>query len=183
MLLASARYEYDPRVGVHPIDVLDADPSHASGILDILTPEILLGLAHFATTPPSLDALRDDLAAPSLPFIVAIDDHGVAGFARASPWKSREAYRWTCELGVYVRRDAHSRGIATRLYASLFPRLHAAGLRTLLAGIALPNPASIRLHERFGMTHVGTLPRVGFKHGRWIDVGYWHRSLEHPAHD
>lgn len=164
--------------------IRDAAPGDTPGILAILEPEILSGIAHFATVPPPLEDLRRDLVSPHLPWLVAIDEPQAArdapfivGYARASPWKTREAYRWTAEIGVYIREDHRGRGIGAALYQQLFPRLEAAGIRTLLAGIALPNPASIRLHERAGMKHVGTLPRVGCKFGRWLDVGYWHRTL------
>ncbi|MCB9846661.1 MAG: N-acetyltransferase [Phycisphaeraceae bacterium] len=95
------------------------------------------------------------------------------GYAKASPWKTREAYAWTVEVGVYVVPAAHGRGVGRALYTRLFDDLRSRGYRTILAGITVPNEASVRLHEAMGMRHVGTFPRVGFKFGAWRDVGYW----------
>jgi phosphinothricin acetyltransferase len=148
------------------------------GVLEIVNQEILGGTAHFGTTPSTEADCRAWLeASRRYPWLVAAhSDRGageVLGFARAMRWKEREAYDRTVEIGVYVRDGLRGRGVGRALYEALFERLDEAGFHTVLAGIALPNPASVRLHERCGMRHVGTLPRVGFKLGRWIDVGYW----------
>ncbi|MCW5776959.1 MAG: N-acetyltransferase [Phycisphaeraceae bacterium] len=159
--------------------VRDARESDSASIADILAREIVDGVAHFGLRPPPVSqVLADFLARGVYPWVVAADTSGaVLGFARASAWKSREAYTWTAEIGVYVRPEHQRRGVGRALYARLFPSMQAAGLRTIIAGIALPNPASVRLHEAFAMTHVGSIPCAGFKHGRWIDVGYWVRHL------
>jgi phosphinothricin acetyltransferase len=115
------------------------------------------------------------------PWVVAEIQDAIVGFARGSSWKPKGAYAWTTEIGVYIDSDHRGRGIGRALYQELFPLLESAGLRTILAGIALPNPASVRLHEAFGMRHVGTLPQVGFKHGEWRDVGYWAKHLGEGA--
>jgi phosphinothricin acetyltransferase len=112
------------------------------------------------------------------PWVVAIEagpsgGNGVLGFARASRWKTRGAYDWACETGVYVGEAARGRGIATALCRALFTELERRGFRCVIAGVAQPNPASDRLHRSMGMTEAGTLPGVGFKHGRWIDVRYY----------
>lgn len=144
-------------------------------VLGIVNREIREGVAHFATREQSPEDISAWLrTADRLPLIVAIGGgDAVLGYARASRWKDREAYDWATEIGVYVRPEAQGRGVARALYADLLPRLVRLGYRSIIAGIALPNPASIRLHEAAGMTHVGTFPCVGYKHGRWIDVGYW----------
>ena len=143
-------------------------------VLAILNREILEGTAHFGTDPMSMDdILREFEHAGNYPWLGATEDGVVAGFARASPWKSRGAYARTCEVGVYVRPDYHRRGIAAAIYGQFLPELEARGFKTLLGGIALPNPASIRLHEKFGFSYVGTFPKVGWKFGKWRDVGYW----------
>jgi L-amino acid N-acyltransferase YncA len=151
---------------------------------------ILHTSAHFALDPEppdrTLDAFRD--ARSHYPWLVAADDAAtpapnVLGYARASPWKTRQAYRWTAELTVYVRPEHHARGIGRSLYAALLDTLRAQGYRMVLGGITLPNPASVALHERLGMTCLGVLPRVGFKFGRWHDVGYWGMDLAPGAAD
>lgn len=130
--------------------------------------------AHFALTP---EPLEETLAAfhaagECSPWLVAQDDQ-VVGFARSKPWNPRGAYAWAVEVSAYIHPAHHARGVGTALYTDLFDRLRALGFRTVIAGITLPNAGSVRLHEKFGMTHVGTFRRVGFKNGRWHDVGYW----------
>lgn len=147
------------------------------GVLQIVNREIEHGFAHFGTTPNTEQDCRAWLADQArLPWLVATGDRPespVLGYARATRWKERQAYDLTVEIGIYVRPDAQNRGMGKALYRELLPTLRRLGYRTVLAGIALPNPASIRLHESVGMTRAGTLPKVGCKRGRWIDVGYW----------
>ncbi|HWA81917.1 MAG TPA: GNAT family N-acetyltransferase, partial [Fimbriimonadaceae bacterium] len=152
-----------------------------AGILEILNREILEGYAHFGIEPASLaDTEREFDQAGNLPWMVAEQEGVIVGFARANPWKSRGGYRYTCEVGVYVRPEAQGQGVGIRIYESLIPELRSRGFKTLLAGVALPNPASVRLHERFGFQRVGTLPQVGWKQGAWRDVGYWALTFDRP---
>lgn len=146
-----------------------------SSILDITNIEIRTDAAHFGTEPLLLDDLRCEIesARGRYPWVVCETNSAVTGFAKAAPWKPRGAYAWTAEIGVYIAAEHRERGVGRALYKALFPRLRGANLRTIVAGIALPNPASVRLHEVFGMRHVGTLRRMGFKLGQWRDVGYW----------
>ncbi len=157
-------------------DVREAKEDDLAAILRILAHEIEHGVAHFGTTPPSLNELCAEfaIAQGKYPWLVSIVHGEAIAFARCGPWKARGAYAWSAEIGLYVEAGRRSQGVGTALYTELFPRIAAAGLRTVLAGISLPNVPSVRLHERFGMVHVGTFPRVGFKHGAWRDVGYWH---------
>jgi len=145
------------------------------GILAITNAEIEHGYAHFGTEPLELEDVARDFAAAAgrYPWVTGEAAGGVVGFARAYPWKPRGGYAWSAEIGVYVLASHRGRGAGRALYAELFPRLRGAGLRCVLAGISLPNAASVRLHESFGMKRVGTLTRVGFKLGVWRDVGYW----------
>ena len=143
-------------------------------ILAILNHEINYGVAHFGTQIESFAKLERDFEQSNrFPWVVGIEGSEVVEFARASPWKARGGYDRTCEVGVYVAEIAQGKGIGRALYSVLVPALEAAGFHTVLAGIALPNEASVRLHERFSFTHVGTLPEVGWKQNRWHDVGYW----------
>jgi len=169
-----------------PEDVRLVVADDLPAIRSILADEIRDGYAHFALEPPTLDELREELrrAAGRHPWVVATGaSEGVIGFARCAPWKSRGAYRWTTEIGVYVDARHRGRGVGVALYTALFPLIEAHSLKSVLAGITLPNAASVRLHERFGMVHVGTLPHVGFKHAAWRSVGYWHRFLGDPHTD
>ncbi len=121
-----------------------------------------------------------------LPWLIAESDGVVRGFAYAGPFRERAAYVHTLETSIYLDLAARGSGLGTALFAELFARLadldagqspHAP-VHALMGVIALPNDASIALHERFGMTHVGTFLEVGRKFDRWIDVGYWQTNLD-----
>ena len=107
------------------------------------------------------------------PWLVAVENGRVAGYAYAALWKRRSAYRRTAEVTVYLDPAATGRGLGSLLYGRLFPLLERRGVHAVVAGISLPNPASVALHERFGMHKVAHFEQVGFKLGTWIDVGYW----------
>ena len=101
----------------------------------------------------------------------------VIGWASLSPWKDRSAYRFTCELSVYLRHDVRGQGHGARLLADLVERATALGYHAILGGISADQEASIRLHERMGFTRVAHFRETGFKFGQWIDVGYWELIL------
>jgi phosphinothricin acetyltransferase len=107
------------------------------------------------------------------PWLVGELDGRFAGYCKASAWRARAAYARTAETGIYVEPHARGRGVGTSMYRSLLDRLRADGFRTIVAGIALPNEASVRLHEAVGFTKVGVFREAGFKLGAWIDVGFW----------
>ncbi len=115
--------------------------------------------------------------ADGLPFLVAAPNGVVDGFAYASKWKGRCAYRFSSEVTVYLRPGLEGRGLGTALYAALIPQLKAQGMHALLGGIALPNPSSVALHEKFGFAQVAHFREVGRKFDRWVDVGYWQLVL------
>ena len=106
-----------------------------------------------------------------LPWLVAERDGRLLGYAYASTWRPRRAYRFSVEATAYVDPAFARQSIGSRLYGALLPALAARRLHVVVAAIALPNDASIRLHERFGFTKVAHFEEVGFKFGRWIDVG------------
>lgn len=118
-----------------------------------------------------------EVAAAGLPWLVAVEDGAVIGYAYASKWKGRCAYRFTVESSVYLAPGAGGRGWGTRLYRALFALLRKKGAHAVIGGISLPNRASVALHEKFGMRKVARFPEVGFKFGRWVDVGYWQALL------
>lgn len=111
------------------------------------------------------------------PWLVAEEEGRVAGYAYATSWKARSAYRRTVESTVYVAPGQERRGLGRALYGALLDALRAQGVHAVLGGIALPNEASVGLHERLGFAKVGQLREVGWKLGRWVDVGYWERVL------
>jgi phosphinothricin acetyltransferase len=110
-----------------------------------------------------------------LPFLVAVVDDVTLGFASASRWKGRCAYRYSAETTVYVTQSHWQRGVGKALYSTMLGLLQRSGCHAAIGGIALPNESSIRLHERLGFTQVAQFREVGFKFNRWIDVGYWQR--------
>ena len=113
-----------------------------------------------------------------LPWLVADSLEGVTGYAYASRHRERPAYQWAVDVSVYVRADARGRGVARALYSTLFGILEDLSYFTALAGIALPNAASVALHEAMGFAPIGIYRRVGYKLGAWHDVGWWQRSLQ-----
>ncbi len=112
------------------------------------------------------------------PWLVAQSDHEVLGYAYSGAFRARPAYRWTAEVSVYVRDGCRRRGVGKALYRSLFACLRRQGFRTAVAGATLPNAASETLHERMGFTPVGVYHKVGFKLGRWHDVGWFELALQ-----
>ena len=111
------------------------------------------------------------------PWLVAEEANQIKGFASSSQFRARPAYRWSVETGIYLAADAHGRGLGRRLLSALLDLLAAQGFATAIAGIALPNSASVALHEKLGFVLTGTYDRAGFKQGQWIDVGHWQRDL------
>lgn len=114
-----------------------------------------------------------EVADAGLPWLVLEEDDRVLGYAYASKWKGRCAYRFSVESTVYLDPAATGRGLGKRLYRDLFQRLQGKSIHAIIGGIALPNDASVALHESFGMQKVAHFKEVGFKFNRWIDVGYW----------
>jgi L-amino acid N-acyltransferase YncA len=118
-----------------------------------------------------------ETAAAGLPWLVVAQAEGARGYAHASKWKGRCAYRYSVEVTVYLAPGATGRGLGRALYEALFRQLRAQGYHCAMGGIALPNAASVALHERMGMAKVAHFREVGYKFGRWIDVGYWQGML------
>jgi L-amino acid N-acyltransferase YncA len=113
----------------------------------------------------------------SLPWLVAEIENAVVGYAYASKWKVRSAYRYAVETTIYLEHGREGHGIGTTLYSGLLPILRERGIHVAIGGAAVPNEASAALHEKLGFEHVATFHQVGFKHGRWVDVAYWQLVL------
>lgn len=148
-------------------------------IADIVNEHIAAGVAHFADRPTKVAEWEADWqgARAQYPWLVAERDGAIGGFAYAKRFNDRAAYDWTAEVSIYLRDGMQGQGLGTALYSRLIPMLDAQGYRCLIAGITTPNDPSVRLHEKFGFSHLGTLERVGYKHGRWLDVGSWQRHV------
>jgi phosphinothricin acetyltransferase len=107
------------------------------------------------------------------PYLVFEEDGEIFGYAYAAQFKLRQAYAYSAEVSIYVKNEAKQRKIGTQLYVKLFDELRETDVHAIFAGIALPNDASVVFHERLGFEKVAHLKEVGYKLGRWIDVGYW----------
>lgn len=115
--------------------------------------------------------------AASLPWLVAEEEGGILGYAYASQWKGRCAYRFSVETTIYLAPHCLGKGLGTGLYQLLLEQLKELGLHVAIGGIALPNAASCALHEKLGFRKVAEFAEVGFKFGKWLDVGYWQLTL------
>jgi len=141
--------------------------------------QVLTGVATFDLEPQGTAYWEQRLAArgPGDHLLVAEEDGVVLGYAASSAYRPRPAYRHTREVSVHLAPAAQGRGVGTALYERLLGLLHADGVHTALAVVALPNPASRALHRRCGFVPAGVLREVGFKQGRWIDTEWWQRQL------
>ena len=164
------------------ITVRAAAAADAPAVAAIYAPVVTATATSFEERPPTPDEIgRRMLARPRLPWLVA-DDHGrVAGYAYASAHRARPAYRWSAECSVYLDPAYQGRGLGRQLYQRLITEVADLGYRSLYAGIALPNPASVGLHEALGFSPVGVFRDVGYKLGAWRDVGWWQCSLPGPG--
>ena len=156
-----------------------ATESDAGEVADIYAPIVEGTHVSFETTPPSEAEMTERIreTVTELPWLVCEHDGGVAGYAYASRHSERPAYRWGVDVSVYVREEWRRRGVARGLYESLFALLRLQGRYTAYAVVALPNPASVGLHESLGFERVGLYRDAGYKNGAWHDVGHWELSL------
>ena len=111
------------------------------------------------------------------PWLIAEEDSRAIGYAASSPFRTRSAYRWCVETGIYLAPEACGRGVGRTLLTELIDLLQRQGFVSAIGAIALPNDPSVRLHEALGFTHSGTYRQVGFKFGEWMDVGLWQKDL------
>ena len=129
-----------------------------------------------AVAEVEMAARIQDVEGIGLPWIVAEQTgRGIAGYAYATRWKTRAAYKYSVEVTVYTAHDYRGRGLGSALYTQLFARLKSMGIHAAVGGIALPNEASVALHEKFGMIKVAQFREIGYKAEQWLDVGYWEK--------
>lgn len=156
-----------------------ADENDCGWMADIYAPIVRDTAISFELSPPSADEIRSRIndALRQHPWLVAERDKEPLGYAYASPHRARPAYRWSCDVSVYVSPKAYRQKAGTVLYARLLEILKVQGYRNAFAGIALPNAPSIALHQRAGFRPLGTYSQVGYKLGAWHDVGWWQLQL------
>jgi L-amino acid N-acyltransferase YncA len=157
-----------------------AEPNDAAQIVAIYTPFCLETAVSFETTAPDEATMQERIRTLThrYPWLVAISGTGdVLGYAYAGKHRERAAYRWSVDFTAYLAHDAKRRGIGTELYRALVKVCQGLGYYRAFAAITLPNEASVRLHEKIGFRPIGVYRRVGFKLGRWHDVGWWSLDL------
>ena len=165
------------------IAIRPATAADAAAIAAIYAPYVLSGTVSFETEAPDARGMRGRIASSDglYPWIVATTgegaDEGVLAYAYATRFRDRPAYRYVVETSVYVSGAAQGQGTGRLLYEALVDTLRAQGFVQAIGVIALPNDNSIKLHEAVGFRRAGVLREVGFKHGRWIDIGFWQCEL------
>jgi phosphinothricin acetyltransferase len=168
----------DPRIRTATLD-------DAAAIAAIYAPIVENTTISFEFEPPSPEEMRARVAKTLqlLPWLVSLDGAGcVDGFVYAGRHRERAAYQWAVDVTAYVRADSRRAGVGKRMYRALFDELRRLGYCQAFAGIALPNAASVALHEAMGFTSIGVYRNVGFKFDQWRDVGWWQMELQRPAH-
>lgn len=154
-----------------------ADAEAIAGIYNHYVAESIATFEEEAVSPSEMARRIQEVASASMPWLMAELDGRIAGYAYATQWKRRSAYRFSAEITVYIDPARTSRGVGSQLYGQLIPVLQTRGIHAVIGGISLPNDASVALHEKFGLRKVAHFKDVGFKLGRWIDVGYWQRTF------
>jgi phosphinothricin acetyltransferase len=154
-------------------------PADAAQICGIYNHYVRETVVTFEETPvlEADMAQRISDATGRLPWLVWETETGIVGYAYARPWRVRAAYRHSVESSIYLAPHATGRGLGSRLYIDLIKELRHRGLHCVIGGVALPNPASVSLHEKLGFAKVAEFRQVGFKFERWIDVAYWELML------
>lgn len=152
-------------------------PDDAQSIAEIYNHYVINTAVTFELEPVSIISVKEAIASAQFPWLGLEWIGGFAGYACANPWKSRCAYRYSVESTIYLHPDSLGKGLGTKLYRQLIEETRTFGLHSMIAGIALPNAASQRLHEKLGFKKVAHFQEVGWKFERWIDVGYWQLLL------
>jgi phosphinothricin acetyltransferase len=155
-------------------------PEDASAILAIYAPIVRETAISFEVEPPTRMEMQQRIATTlrHLPWLVCERQGEVLGYVYASPHRARAAYQWSVDVSVYIQAQVRRAGMGRALYHALFELLTLQGLYQCFAGITLPNPASVGLHEALGFQPVGVYQAVGYKLGAWHDVGWWQRALQ-----
>ncbi len=161
------------------LSIRTAVKTDAVAIQQIYAPVVLETAISFEEVPPTVEEIAQRIATTleTYPYLVAEEAGVIKGYAYASQHRARPAYRWAVDVTVYIAASARRQGIGRLLYEKLLPTLEKQRFRAAYAGIAQPNVGSVGLHEALGFVHIGTYPEVGFKLGKWHDVGYWRLGL------
>ena len=159
--------------------VRPATAEDLAGAAAIYDEQVRTGISTFDLEPPQVSYWEHHLTStePGDHFLVADDVSEVVGFAYSSAYRPRPGYRLTREVSVYLSERARGQGLGRRLYDDLLDRVRADGIHVVLALVAVPNPASVALHEACGFEHLGTMREVGRKFDRWLDTAWYQKVL------
>ena len=160
-----------------------AEPADAAAVHAIYAPVVAETAISFEHEPPAVEEIAARITATMAqhPWLVCTAAGSVVGYAYASSHRARAAYQWAAEVSAYIHPDWRGRRIGQALYAALLRVLRLQGYYLASAGIALPNPASVRLHEASGFALLGVYHQIGFKLGAWHDVSRWQCELQPRA--
>jgi len=163
--------------------IRDATPEDGAACAAIYAPYVSETAITFEYEPPTPAEMAERIAKAQHQhaWVVAEDDGRVVGYAYGGRYKERAAYRWACEVSVYLEPGRRRGGTGRALYETLFERLRGRGFRTAVAGMTLPNPASEGLHRALGFEPIGVYRGIGWKHGRWHDVAWTQKALADGA--
>jgi len=159
-------------------DAVDGDAAAIAAIYNVHVRDTIVTFELDEVDAAEMMRRMAQVRALGLPWLVLEERGDVIGYAYAGQWKARAAYARTVESSIYLADAACGRGLGKQLYVALIERLHAHGIHAVIGGVSLPNAASVALHERLGFEAVGAFREVGWKFGRWIDVGYWQARLD-----
>lgn len=156
-----------------------ARPGDGAALAAIYNPCIRDTTITFEEEPVTAEEMAARIAKVTAdhPWLVLEEGGAVLGYAYASIWRTRAAYRFSTETTIYLAPEAQGRGIGSRLYQALLDELRDRGFHSALGCLALPNEASVRLHERLGFRKAGHMREAGRKFDRWVDVGFWELLL------
>jgi phosphinothricin acetyltransferase len=169
-----------------PIDLRIATPDDAPGICAVYAPYCNSTVVSFESTAPSEHEMRARIEhiLPRYPWLVAESRGNIAGYVYASRHRERAGYRWAVDVAIYIAPTHHRTGLGRALYTALLSILRAQNYSKAIAGITLPNAGSVGLHEAIGFRPIGVFPKIGYKLGSWLDVGWWQLDLapepDHP---
>jgi len=158
-----------------------ATPDDAQGVADIYNHYIDNTVVTFEEVRVTTEQMAQRIQAvldQELIWLVAAEQGGLVGYAYASPWHARAAYRYSVEISAYLAPDAVGAGLGSKLYSALLQELKNTSIHSVIGGIALPNAASVALHEKYGLQKAAHYKEVGYKFGQWIDVGYWQMLID-----
>jgi L-amino acid N-acyltransferase YncA len=160
-----------------------ATPNDAAGVQAIYAPIVRETAISFELEPPTVEEMQTRIlkTLEHMPWLICERRGDILGYVYASQHRTRPAYRWSVDVSVYVHTHSRRLGVGQALYRSLFALLALQGFYQAYAGITLPNPASVGLHESLGFQPVGVYRTVGYKLGAWHDVGWWQLILRDRA--